>query len=64
MKAELADMTARLNASLLKKVCVPQAEVIIVQAQATNTATDEDFAYITYEPWRPDGTWLSHGLQE
>jgi hypothetical protein len=62
MNAELADTTERLNASLPKKVREPPAEVIVVQAQATDAAAVKELAYITYGPWRPDGTRWSHGM--
>jgi hypothetical protein len=62
MKAELANANARPNTSLSKKVCEPPAEVVVVQAQAKDTAADRSIDYITYGPWRPDGTRSSYGL--
>jgi hypothetical protein len=38
------------------------AEVVAVQAQAADTAADENVAYIRYGRWRPDGTRSYDGV--
>jgi hypothetical protein len=59
MKAELVNGNAR--PPIWRSVCELPAEVVAVQAQATDTAADESITYINYAARRPDGTRSYYG---